>query len=204
MQESFIKKSMSLLLEKYDALLIEHEEAKGRILKLEKSHTNTTNKCVYLEKCNLALEHKMQELEQSSHKRNIEIIGVEQLPGENWKQVVCNLSEKVNLRTDEIESVRRNRIPKHGLDRPASIIAEIKVTGMQSREQWLAKRRDLTITSDIITNGTSKTKIYINEDLTKTTKSLLWNAKKELRGIYKYVSTSMVIRRKSTGKKGGE
>lgn len=66
------------------------------------------------------------------------------------------------------------------------------------------KRRKLAeINSSQTTGGSLQTKIYINEDLTKLTRALLWNTKKQLRGVYKYiwVAKGRVLVKKDDGDK---
>ncbi|VVD04315.1 unnamed protein product [Leptidea sinapis] len=62
-QLEMINESMSVLSEKYDNLLAEHEQSKQKIIKSEKNILSLNNKCVYLEKSNIALEQKVHELD---------------------------------------------------------------------------------------------------------------------------------------------
>lgn len=198
-----IKHSMSLLSEKYDSLLAEHEQSKGRIHKLEKTVEHLNNKCIYMEKNQVVLEQKIHDYEQSTRKHNIEIVGIEQLPDESVKDIVSKVGQMIQVSTQDIEWVRRNQPRKQGI-KSASIVVGFKTSGTESRDAWLLERRKLAdVTSDKITGGTSKNKIYINEDLTKTTRTLLWNTKKELHNIYKYiwVSKGKILLKKNDGEK---
>jgi hypothetical protein len=56
-----------------------------------------------------------------------------------------------------------------------------------ARDQWLAARKTIKLTNDDIFENANKDKIYINEDLTKHVRNLLWTAKNELRPTYKYI-----------------
>ncbi|KAF9812251.1 hypothetical protein SFRURICE_012803 [Spodoptera frugiperda] len=185
-----IKQSMSLLSDKYDTLLTEHEKSKIKIKTLEKTVEHISNKCTFLEKCNGALEQRVHDFEQSTRKHNIEIVGIEQLPGENVKEVVTKIGNMINVSSDDIDFVRRNQPRKQGV-KTSSIIVGFKSSGTESRDAWLAQRRKLAdVTSDKITGGTNNNKIYINEDLTKATRTLLWKTKKELNNKYKYIWVS--------------
>ncbi|XP_047029540.1 uncharacterized protein LOC124637222 [Helicoverpa zea] len=201
-----IKQSISLLSDKYDTLIKEHELTKDKIAKLEKSSVNITNRCVYLEKCNLALEQKLNEYEQSSRKHNIEIVGVEYLPGENVKDIVTKIGDELGVNSQDIEWAKRSRLVKPGT-KPSSIIIGFKASGAEDRNKWLEKRRQIfekRITSNmIIPGGSMNNRIYINEDLIPTTRALLWNAKKQLHGIYKYiwVSNGKILAKKAEGEK---
>ncbi|KAF9811809.1 hypothetical protein SFRURICE_021166 [Spodoptera frugiperda] len=176
------------------------------MLKLEKSSLNTTNRCVYLEKCNLALEQKLNEYEQSSRKLNIEIVGVEYLPNENVKDIVTKIGDEIGVSSHNIEWVKRSRPAKQGA-KPSPIIIGFKASGVECRNKWLEKRRQMfekSITSNmIIPGGSVNNRIYINEDLIPTTRALLWNAKKQLHGVCKYiwVSNGKILVKKAEGEK---
>lgn len=187
-QLNAITASMALLSEKYDSLLAQQEEDKKKINSLDKSFISINNKCVYLEKCNMALEQKMLEFEQASRKLNIEIVGLEQLPNENINEVVKKLADTLEVSSENIEWASRRHQRKQS-NRPAPIIVGFKNTGgAAARNSWLAKRSKLIeLNSSMITGGSQKHKIYINEDLTKTTRMLLWNTKIQLKAIYKYI-----------------
>ena len=198
-----ITQSMSLLSDKYDALIVEHEQSKVKIQKLEKIIANVNNKCVYLEKQNIAVEQKIHESEQVSRKHNIEIVGVEQLPGENVLEIVTKIGNVMNVSSTEIEWARRTRPTQVG-SKPASIIVAFKVAGADTRDKWLAQRRKLSDSkSNCFTNGSATNKIYINEDLTKSTRALLWSTKKQLNANFKYiwVSNGRILVKKCDGEK---
>lgn len=182
-----ITQSMSVLSDKYDTLLEEQEHSKTKIIKLENTVTTINNKCVYLEKCNVALEQKIHEFEQSTRKHNIEIVGIEEMPGENIKDIVTRIGNTLGVHCDEIDWSRRNKVNKQN-NKPSPIVIGFKTSGTNIRDTWLVQRKKLVgVTSNTITGGKNMDKIYINEDLTKTQRALLWNTKKQLHGIYKYI-----------------
>ncbi|CAK1584076.1 unnamed protein product [Parnassius mnemosyne] len=198
-----ITQSLSMLSDKYDILIVEHEQSKDKIHKLEKTIADVSNKSVYLQKQNTALEQKLHEFEQASRKNNIEIVGIEQLPGENVTEIVSKIGDIINVSSSDKEWARRTRSRKEST-KPSSIIVGFKTTGTRSRDSWLSQRRNLSeTTSNMITNGSALNKIYINEDLTKTTRALLWCTKKQLQGIYKYiwVSNGKILVKKCEGEK---
>lgn len=198
-----IKDSMNLLSDKYDNLVAEQDQAKTKINKLEKTVSTINNKCVYLEKCNMALEQKVHEFEQATRQNNIGIVGVEQIPGENIKEVVSKIGNIAEVSSDDIVWCRRKQTRKQS-NKPASIMVEFKTTGTATRDSWLAQRRRLVgVTSKNITEGNHLGTIYVNEDLTTSNKSLLWNAKKQLMGIFKYiwVSNARILVKKDDGDK---
>ncbi|XP_045535244.1 uncharacterized protein LOC123721239 [Papilio machaon] len=197
-----ITQSLSLLSDKYDTILAENQQSREKISRLEKTVVNINNKCVYFEKCNAALEQKIHEFEQASLNDRIEIVGIEKLPGENIKDLISKVGDTINVSTSEIEWARRTtttRLMKTSA-KPAPIVVKFKVSGADSRDIWLAQRRKMTeVTSNKITGGSATNKIYINEALTKVTRTLLWNTKKQLHGVYKYiwVSNGKILVKKS-------
>ncbi|CAG4975972.1 unnamed protein product [Parnassius apollo] len=73
---------------------------------IEKTVADANNTYVYLQKQNTAIEQKLHEFEQVSRKHNIEIVGVEQIPGENV------INDIINVSSSDIEWARRTRSPK--------------------------------------------------------------------------------------------
>jgi hypothetical protein len=200
---SIISHSMSVLSDKYDTLLAEHEKSKQKIASLEKVTFNTQNKCIYLEKCNIALQQKIEQFEQATRKHRIEIVGVEQLPGEKVEDVVAKIGKEINVSCEDIELAKR-AFPSKPDRKPAPIIVEFRTAGTRSRDMWLAQRRQLKdVTSGSIVGGSMASKVYINEDLTHAARSLLWNSKNRLRGIFKYVwvNNGKILAKKSDGGK---
>ncbi|CAH2088032.1 unnamed protein product [Euphydryas editha] len=55
----------------------------------------------------------------------------------------------------------------------------------------------------MITGGSDKSYIFINEDMTKSARSILWNTKKQLRQVFKYiwVSNGKILIKKADGEK---
>lgn len=183
-----IKESMSLLSDNYDKLLAVQEQSNEKIVKMEKSVSTLSNKCIYLEKCNGALEQRVMDLEQAARKDNLEIAGVEQLPGENPIEVVKKISNMLKVDMDDADISCARRLPQRNQDKPAPIIVSFTPAGSGKRNSLLAQRRNLiNLNSQSITSGTLKNKIFINEDLTKPLRELLWKTKTQLRGSFKYI-----------------
>lgn len=85
---------------------------------------------------------------------------------------------------------------------PPSTLVGFKANGIEGRNKWVSKRPLLTnINRNTLTRGPITNKIYINEDFSKTTKSLIRNAKKKLRGIYElvWVTNGKVLVKKKEG-----
>ncbi|CAH0720181.1 unnamed protein product, partial [Brenthis ino] len=90
------------------------------------------------------------------------------------------------------------------MTKPAPIIIGFKTSGTKSRDEWLANRRKLKeLNSSAITGGSQRNKIFINEDLTKTSRELLWNAKTQLKERFKFiwVNNGKILVKKADGDK---
>ncbi|XP_059045775.1 uncharacterized protein LOC131841472 [Achroia grisella] len=184
-----LTQTIEFLTEKYDHLRSEHQNTKEKVTKLEKQLTNINNKCTYLEKYNGALEQKILDLEQAGRKNNIQIYGVEQLPNENLKSLLQKLAEVMKVSADDIEWARR--IPSRNSQKLPSILVGFKAGGAETRDNWLAKRRNnIELTSNNVARGSRRDKIYINEDLTREVRELLWKTKVELKSAYKFIWVS--------------
>ncbi|KAH9635529.1 hypothetical protein HF086_003143 [Spodoptera exigua] len=144
---------------------------------------------------------KLHEAEQQSLKQNLEIVGVEYIPGENLREIVTKIGDEIGVKSNDIEWVKRNKQSKKE-NKPSPIMVGFKPSGIESREEWLVNRRKLIeLNSSVFTGGSATNKVYINEDLTKATKTLLWNAKRQLKGIYKYiwVTNGKILAKKKDG-----
>ncbi|KAG7305368.1 hypothetical protein JYU34_009431 [Plutella xylostella] len=182
-----LTESMEFLSEKYEILLAEHTQSKDRIEKLEKCVTTLNNKTTYLEKCNGALEEKIQEMQQKSRQYNIEIVGVEQLPEENMKDMMEKIGALLKVNTEHIYSFKR--LLSRNKSKPPPIMVRFRNDddGYAARELWLTQRRLVKIVSNQITLGSSQDRVYVNEDLTRDMRDLLWKAKTELKDKYQFV-----------------
>ncbi|KAF9787706.1 hypothetical protein SFRURICE_003191 [Spodoptera frugiperda] len=70
-------------------------------------------------------------------------------------------------------------------NKPRPIV--ITLATRSERDKWLATRKSHQLTNDDIFANGNKQRIYINEDLTKYTRNLLWTAKNELKPKFKYI-----------------
>ncbi|VVC98044.1 unnamed protein product, partial [Leptidea sinapis] len=103
--------------------------------------------------CNSALEQRLEEIDQSSCKNNIETVGIEQLPNEDVKITVDQIGETIGISCTDIGSAKRSKPLKPGA-KPAPIVVVFKNTGTESCDKWLAHRRKLTeVASKLITGG---------------------------------------------------
>ncbi|KAJ2941114.1 hypothetical protein O0L34_g10349 [Tuta absoluta] len=152
--------------------------------KTEKKLTSLEQKNVYLEKCNKALEERIQTLEQREKENNVEIFGMEKSDNEETINVVKKLAEKLSLNPEDISEAVRVGREKLEKDKPQPVI--VTMQSRQARDKWIAKRKT-TITNGQLYNNNSTKRIYINEDLPRYKRLLLWEAKNQLKPLFKYI-----------------
>ncbi|KAJ2952801.1 hypothetical protein O0L34_g7160 [Tuta absoluta] len=167
-----VSASVDYLSKQYDKL-IENQ------VKLEKKIMTVENKNVYLEKCNKALEERVSALEAKSKDKNIEVSGLLYKEGEDIISVVKEMSVKLELNPDSIcEAVRVVSGNADKKQRPPPVI--VQLASQTDKNKWLAKKKG-RLTNGQVFNVQDDTPIYINEDLPRSTRQLLWNAKQVLK-----------------------
>lgn len=189
--------SVDFLADKYEKLLHDYNEAKSEWKKAEKT---LTNKCIYLEKCNGALEERISEMEQAVKQNSLEIVGVEKIQGEDLTAIVSKIADKLKVSSDKI--TKSTRGPPAKKDSPPPIM--VWFSEAEARDSWWAgrPRRSTPLISSTITGGQSSDSVYVNENLTKHNKSLLWSVKQHKDFIkYVWVSGGRVLARKTDGAK---
>ncbi|XP_040071906.1 uncharacterized protein LOC115308924 [Ixodes scapularis] len=111
-----------------------------------------------------ALRKAVDNAEQYSRRQNIEIHGVTQRPNERLLEVINDIATKLDvppLAITDVEVAHRLRAEE---GRPAPIL--VRFTERRTRDVWAKKRASLTSEN-----------IYINENLTRAIKNLLWTKK---------------------------
>lgn len=148
------------------------------------------------------LEDRVNEMEQYSRTKNIEIKGVEECVNENLKQVVVKIAHKVGevgITENDIDSV--HRIGNMNNRNPKDIIVQFK--DRVSRNRLLLKRKE-RIRSNEVAEGRKDNVVYINEHLTAYNKQLFWQAKvksKELNFKFVWSKEGKIFIRKSEREK---
>ncbi|VVD01230.1 unnamed protein product, partial [Leptidea sinapis] len=84
----------------YQQLLEYKEESQKKIKALEQKN-------IYLEKCNKALEERVQDLEVKEKEKEIEIHRIEEKTNENTISVVQGVAKILNVSPDDIEDAMR-------------------------------------------------------------------------------------------------
>lgn len=182
-----IEKSLMYCSEKVDEFVEAMAAFKEKIKDLETKNTAMINKNTHLETKLSAMEQRVCELEQDRLISQLVVIGVPHEENEDLDQVTQAIATKINTNPADVKTTKRlsGRGGKPGL-------LKIELTGPETRDKWVKLAREKTIiATDIIPTHSASAndpkKIYIHEAITDYHQNLLWQAKKDLHDIYKYV-----------------
>lgn len=190
-----LTEDVSFYSEQYQKLFEFKGVAENKIKALE-------NKNVHLETCYKALEERMALLESKEKEKNVEIYGVNWEKEEDVTSTVKNIAINLGLDPNAICEVKRvgeypssvsadrnengEASPRLRALRPRSLI--VTLSSRAARQQWLSKRKTKLTNADVYGKKGDTTPMYINEDLTKYMKQLLWRVKNKLKPEpFKYV-----------------
>lgn len=175
---------------------------KQTIKALERKNLELVNKSINLETRVGALEQQLRDIEQEKLSNCIEIANIPCQSSEEASKLVEKMAQKINQPRESIKNVRR--FPGKN-DQPANI--KVELSGESFQEKWiLAAKSSKILVSDICPHEPNNHNIvFIREAMTKANKSLLWNAKQELKTKqnYKYIwfKKGFVKARKEDGSK---
>lgn len=172
-----LKNTVDFYSEKYQELIEFKEDANKKIKSLEQKN-------VYLQKCNDALEERIEDLEIKDKESNIELAGLEIPNHEDLRKTVENIADKLELDPRDIMEVKRVGREKKEATKPQPVVITLKSKGC--RDLWLAAKKTVITNKDIFNNGNTK-RIFINEDLPRFKRQLFWSAKNELKDNWRYI-----------------
>ncbi|KOB59281.1 Uncharacterized protein OBRU01_25320 [Operophtera brumata] len=165
--------------ESMDALTSKVKDMEKKIAHLDNQNRSSLLKIEFLEQRNV-------ELEQQQLGDHVEIAGIPDSNDVDLPKLVESLVVKLGAPKDDVVSVRR--LPSR---RTGSGPVQVRVRQESTRQQLMSSARESTIIAkDLMPNLTGSPateKIYIRKALTTYNKSLLWQAKQEMKGIYKYI-----------------
>ncbi|CAH2109318.1 unnamed protein product [Euphydryas editha] len=158
--------------EMYQTLFQYKEDSQKKIKALEEKN-------IYLNKCNKALEERVQELEMREKEKNIEIHGLEMRSDESTVAVVQELAKKLDLNPNDIEDARRVGQDKLDVTKPKTILVTLR--SKTARNKWMAARKGNMITNNKVYGNGNDKRVFINEDLPKYKRQLLWTVRNKLK-----------------------
>lgn len=162
---------------KYDKMCEFQIMAEKKIKALE-------NKNAYLEKCNKSLEERVNELEEREKGKKVELAGLERKENEDITTVVTQVAHKLELDPSQIERAERVGREKPDSEKPLPVVITLKTR--EARDNWI-KNRKYRLTNGQIYDTKNDSRIYVNENLTRYKRNLLWLTKTQLKKTYKYI-----------------
>lgn len=134
------------------------------------------------------LESSIDDLEQYTRNKNVQIDGIPPKQDENLRDIVMNIGNKiqVDIKREDIDAI--HRIPTRSTKTPEPIVVQFLTR--QMRESVVQKAREVKVhTKDLGFNEESK-QIYVNEHLTRKKKHILFEARRlKYEKNYKYLWT---------------
>lgn len=167
--------TLALLSEQYDEIL-KNSKNQGKLIEELAKKTNHLEALIVERDAQiLSLQTAVDNAEQYSRRKNIEIHGVKEYENENLVTVVTDLAKKLQLPPPTSQSVETAHRLRAREGRTTPIL--VRFTERSTRDMWIKKR--VTLRNE---------GIYVNENLTKTLKNLFWNTKNAAREKnYKFV-----------------
>lgn len=121
------------------------------------------------------LENSMDEMEQYSRNKNIQVDGIPVQKDENLKEMLMEIGKKidVNMKKEDIDAI--HRVPTRSTKNPEPIIVQFLTR--QMKEELITKSRGSNLCTEDIGINCSKSSIYINDHLSKMKKQLMFEAR---------------------------
>ncbi|CAG5003785.1 unnamed protein product [Parnassius apollo] len=186
---------------KLDDILETVDAFKTTVKEIRKKNIELSNQNKNLEYRISALEQRLQEQEQQQLIKTIDIFNIPFTDNEDLLNVVQKIQQKLELEENIIE------VKRFGYNRNNSGKLRVVLPSETVKTKWLTKAKDTKVmVNDILPSAsplTGKETIYISEALTIYIKTLLGNARRELKnsGVYKYVwCKNIVIRARKSEK----
>ena len=190
---SELKSSQEFLCSKYDDLNNEFKKL-SEVNKKQREDINTINKnSADLEKQSNSDSVKIDNIEQYERRQNLEFIGIPENDKEDVVDIVIKVSkalgvdlEKKDISTAHRLSAKRNNTGEDKKNEPAAVIA--RFVSRDVRNSIFKRRSNARKLSEFPITGMEK--LYVNENLTKRRKRLLWKTKQSAKEAgYQYIWT---------------
>lgn len=186
--------SQQFLSIKYDEYLLKNTMLEETCEKLKKENDSLKNEVK-------ELKMRMDKNENVLRERNIEIHGIPYVKDERLNDTIMDIGKNfgINIKTEDIDYIyRKKNNNRERNDKPGPVIASF--TRRENKERFLLSRKHRSLYARELGFENSKNQIFINEDLTKQNKDLLWKtrkAKKEKNFKYAWYKLGNIYLRKN-------
>lgn len=122
------------------------------------------------------LECNMEELQQYTRNRNIQIDGIPKKNDEKLKEIVQTIGSKidVNIKESDIDAI--HRIPTRSTTNPEPIV--VQFVTRQMKETMMVKAKTTRISTNDINTQYPNKPVYINDHLTKYRKQIMFEVRR--------------------------
>ncbi|KAH9372532.1 hypothetical protein HPB48_011587 [Haemaphysalis longicornis] len=183
---------MELLASKYDELLVKNAEHQQKLDSLNKEPSEVSRTLAEKGAEITQLKATVNNADQYSRRKNVEIHGVAQLPEEDLHQVLVDLSRKLEIKAPGKQSVEAIHWLNGKQDKIPPII--VRFRDREERDLWLSKKKALR-----------NKKIFISENLTTAQKQLFWQSRqvgKQKNYKFVWMSNGKIFAREIVGATG--
>lgn len=120
---------------------------------------------------------KVEDLQQYTRNRNIEIHGLPEHQGENLRNIMKTIGEKVGVQMEDYHVDVIHRVRTRNQDKSSPVV--VQMTTRTMRDAIIEKARPLEITPQLLGIGgeNNKRRLFINEQLTPFKKNLFYHAR---------------------------
>lgn len=175
-----LKEAMSFNSDKLDEVLVELKDVKEKQKILE--NENKTLKAQLK-----AVTTVVEDLEQYTRNRNIQIDGIPEEKDENLREIVVKIGEKIDVKIENEMIDVVHRIPSQN-ERNSPIV--VQFTTRQVRDDIMIKVKKNKITTLDLGRKGNERFVFVNEHLTKKKKQIMFEARKLKKEMdYKFLWT---------------
>ncbi|XP_063383109.1 uncharacterized protein LOC134669460 [Cydia fagiglandana] len=185
--EKELKSQLQFYSDKIDDYQESLDSFKEKAKRVENENIDLKNKLINMKNKVELLEQKVHTMEQVQMGNHLEICGIQKTEGENLKDIVKKIAEKINQDPDDV--IQTYRKASKAPDGQKRNLATVVVTLREGRrDKWLDESKTTTLTGRDL-GRPEDYRIFMREALSPTTAYLLWKAKSELKetNMYKFV-----------------
>lgn len=189
-----IKSSQTFISSEYDSLKSEYDKLMKTNEHQEKEINALKENSAELAEKEIKDSAKIDAVEQYGRRQNLEFAGVPVVEGEDTNKLVIEIAKLIQVDVTPEQISTSHRLParrkrnEEEVETPPPIIARFVNRDIRNK---IFSNRKLTRNSDLETFSVKNTKnIFVNENLTKSRKRLLWEAKQKAKNAgFKFIWT---------------
>lgn len=170
------EKSINFNHDKLDEINEKMDKMQEMITKMNENQEKLEIENKELKKKIDGLEHIVDDLEQYTRNRNVQIDGIPLKKDEDLRDLMMEIGKKieVDIKNEYIDAI--HRVPTRSSKNPEPIV--VQFTTRQTRDAVVQKAREKKLCTDDFNMQCEKKYIYVNDHLTQRKKNLMFEARK--------------------------